>query len=157
MIPSAQPKPPRPKAVLLALLVLPLLVVLVFAASNRIWWARGERAISEAVRATAAGQPPATIALTVDSVLNHPAVRRELAEAYTTTSADNFLAGSDLAAIVDPGVLVAHLQFPSGRAVHAEAWHENGRWHVRLEPAEDAASSNAPEGPSGGDGATDGA
>ncbi len=105
------------------------------------WWGDAERAVAEAVRATAEGRPPRGVEVAIDSVTHggsrwSPAT--DFRRPYTVEGVDNFPAGSSPMDFLDvtKGVYVAHLVFAGGHEYHVEAMQHDGRWSVSLSAAE---------------------
>jgi hypothetical protein len=103
-----------------------------------LFWSGAERAVAEAVRATATGQKPTNVDVAIEGRATSGASWDAVADfgrPYTITVADNFPRGASSLALLDPlaSAYVAELAFSGGRTWHAEAWREpNGRWAVRL-------------------------
>jgi hypothetical protein len=107
-----------------------------------LFWTGAERAVSEAVRATATGRRLEEVDVAIERRASSGASwdpGADFGRPYTITVADNFPRDASPLALLDPlaSAYVAELAFSGGRTWHAEAWREpNGRWAVRLWPAE---------------------
>jgi hypothetical protein len=126
----------------LAVLLLGLAVFGTCAVRSGDFLAGADRAISEAVRATATGRRPDGVDVVIERRASSGASwdpAADFGRPYTIEGADTYFRGVSPLAVVDPlaSAYVAHLAFAGGRTWHVEAWREpNGRWIVQLWPAE---------------------
>ncbi len=121
----------RTRGVLLAGLAVIGGIVATCVVRNRTWYRDAEAAIEHAAEAAGPGVTDSGFVTTIPE----QAVARRSRQPRTieVLSADNFLAGTTLADMLGPGVLVAHIRSQYGQELHAEAMRGTGHvWRVSL-------------------------
>jgi hypothetical protein len=121
---------------------IPLLLIAGCTVRSHLWWTRAERAVAEAVRATAAGRAPRDIDVRVTAVTSR-GVRwdshADFRTPYTIKDPNSYLLGTSPLTLFEPslGSYAARLVFTGGHEYRAEVTRvRGGRWRVALQPAD---------------------